>query len=142
MCFNAHKHWISGWFENSKITVNPTAGAWGGNLTTFVDYSAASQNAVYVINVGDLYLHLNSAKKFNKGTRGHQNLVTIVKASSAHDLSWFVAGLAAGDAVSYNNYGKSGLIIQVCNIHFGSVDYAQVSIFLDDGIQTSKCGHV
>ena len=142
MCFNGHKNWILGWYNNAKITVNPkTNGAWVGNLVTFVDYPLASQvaNSVVLINVGDLYIQLNSAKKFNIQTMAQANKVTIVQANSIRPFSYMLAGLGAGQSYTYANFNGTGvaLTIQICNIRFGTVDYAKITLYLAN--QKSRC---
>jgi hypothetical protein len=142
MCFNGHKNWVLGWYNNGKVTVNPkTNGAWVGNLVTFVDYSLMSQvsNSAVLINVADLYIQLNSAKKFNIQTMAQANKVTIVQANSNLPFSYMLAGLGAGQSFTYANFNGTGiaLTIQVCSIQFGTVDYARVSIYLAN--RRSRC---
>ncbi len=138
MCFNAQKNWFSGWFDDRKITINPFNGPWIGTLTSFVDYSSttAATNSVVLINVGNLYLQLNSAKKYNNETKTNPNQVNLVSAdvpSNPNTRSWLMAGLVAGRVASLGNFnGNSSatLVIQVCSITLGTVDTAQVSIYL------------
>jgi hypothetical protein len=136
MCFNAQKNWFSGWFDDRKITVNPSNGPWIGNLTSFVDYNATTTNSVVLVNVGNLYLQLNSAKKYNNETKANANQVNLVSAdvpTNPNTRSWLMAGLVAGEVVSMGNFNgnrSATLVIQVCSITFGTVDMAQVSIYL------------
>jgi hypothetical protein len=150
MCFNAHKNFVSGWFNDRKITVNPVSnGAWGGTLIPPADHAAAAgllPSAVTVVNVGIYYLQLNSAKGYNKETQANPNVVNIVKAdvpSTPDTLSWIVASLKAGQNYTVADYsGTSSLVIQVCSITFGTIDKAQVTIYLKNGKQTSQCGKI
>ncbi len=143
-CFNGHKNWLSGWFDDRKVSVDPIgSGAWVGNLVAFVDYPSIDQipNGVTVINAGYLYIQLNSAKKYNYQVAGYGNQVTVVENNATAPWSNILVGLSAGKGYVYANYSGTGigLVVQVCNIAFGSVDYAKVSLYLKDGVQTSQC---
>jgi hypothetical protein len=147
MCFNAHKNWMSGWFDDRKITVNPLKAPWIGNLTSFVDYNTTVNNTV-LINVGNFYLQLNSAKKFNNETKTNPNQVNIVAAdvpSNPNTRSWLMAGLSVGRVVTIGNFNGTNatLVIQVCSMTFGAIDTAQVSIYLKSGNSSpsSYCAH-
>jgi tripartite-type tricarboxylate transporter receptor subunit TctC len=141
MCFNAQKNYLAGWFDDRKVSVNPRVnGAWCGTLIPPVDYAVA----VAVVNVGNLYFQLNSAKKFNNETKANPNKINIVSAgipSNPNTLSWLKASLAAGESYTYANFDDSGvaLVIQVCSISFGVIDIAKVSIYLKNGVQKSLC---
>ncbi len=140
MCFNAQKNWLSGWFDDCKIAVNPFNAPWVGSLTSFVDYSSISNGGVVVINIGNLYLQLNSAKNFNNETKINRNQVNVVVAdvpSNPNTRSWSLAGLSAGQNCTVAGVA---LVIQVCNITFGVIDVAKVSIYLNNGIQSPSCG--
>jgi hypothetical protein len=139
-CFNAHKNWISGWFDDRKVVVNVTmaSGAWFGNLTSFVDYIITVYTPV-LFNIGDLYIQLNSAKRFNNETKATQNQIAIVQANATDVVSRRMAGLYANQSFVYPDYGPDGLVIEVCSITQGFVDTAQVSMYLNNTDQKSLC---
>ena len=145
MCFNGHKNWYSEWFEQSKVAVNPIAnGAWVGNMVAFVDVLQMSQvpKAVSIVNAGDLFIEFNSAKKYNYQVVANGNRITVVQNNATSLWSNLLVGLSSGQNYTYANFSGTGiaLIIQICSVRVGIVNYAKVSIFLKDGIQTSKCG--
>lgn len=114
-------------------------GAWGGNLTSFVDYIITAYSPV-LINVGDLYIQLNSAKRFNNETKATKNQVAIVQANSSAVVSQLLAGLGPGQSFTYSNYGPNGVVIEVCEIEHGFVDTAKLSVYLNNTDQHSLCG--
>jgi hypothetical protein len=150
---NAHKHWLSGWFENRTVTLNVTMLPWDGNeqrLASYVDYS---NNELFLTDVvlivfDDIYIQYNRAKGYNIDSIQPAN-VAITQANDTMSRSSALADLTAGQSFLYNkrNNGTNdsnisdGIIIDFCNTSntSGSVDYAVISIYLDDGLQLSKC---
>ncbi len=123
-CFNGHKNWLSGWFDDRKVLVDPiSSGAWLGNLVTFVDYPLIDQvpSGVAVINAGDLYIQLNSAKKYNYQVVQNGNKVTVVENNATAPWSNILTGLSSGQSYTYANYS------------------GKISLYLEDGVQKSLC---
>ena len=149
--FNAHKHWISGWFDDRSIDIEENLllhGAMGAPLVAFVDASNENlpENEVVVLKIGDLYIQYNKAKGYNSGTYIDQkDKVTVNYAESEDDVSDLVGELAPGETYIHPSFDEAGhdLIIQVCSLgaeDLADIDYAVLSIHLDDGFQTSLCG--
>ena len=143
---NGQKHWISGWFDDRAYEVDLSSeGSVYKRLVAFVDYGDESlhHDDLVLIRVGNLYIQYNRAKGYNINSE-KPNTVTITKAESDNDVSDSVAALLAGESYSYHNYDEDGnrLIIEVCSLHLdpSGVDYGFVSIYHDDGEQTSSCG--
>jgi hypothetical protein len=160
--FDGHHHWASKWFANGAVTVEPAL--FGGSalyrLTSFVDYSlpsnVTSTKPVVLIRVGaSLYIQYNRAKGYNRDTPV-PNRVTITQAWSDLENASRVAALAAGEVHVQRNYttaddntassttstGSVALVIQVCSMvraPVGTMDYADISIHVDDGVHTSSC---
>lgn len=133
MCFNAFKHHKFGWFAPDQTEfIDTSNGPWTGELAAFVDAKQAASNQAIIIRLGTTYMQLNSAKSFNSGTKEKKNKVVLVKGTWAYLQSDVVAGLGAGDSISVE-----GDTVQVCDISFGSVDYATISIFKSG--QSSGC---
>lgn len=143
MCFNAHKHFLATWYKDRQITYNPaTSGPWRGTIVPFVDYVAANStiSSFYVVvNVGTYFLQLNSVKSFNIGNKGYfPNKINVVLGANANSISRLQAGLSAGQSFTVPNYsGTVSLTFQVCNITFGSIDTAEMIIYLSN--QTATC---
>jgi hypothetical protein len=169
--FDGHHHWLSGWFANGAVTVEPAL--FGGSalyrLVSFVDYSLAppSKNndttplvlhsyepkPVVLIRVGSsLYIQYNRAKGYNRDTPV-PNRVTITQAWSELENASRVAALAVGQwhrQVNYTTTSRTDdsstssfpLVIQVCSMvraPVGTMDYADISIHIDDGVHSSSC---
>jgi Gametolysin peptidase M11 len=166
-CFNGHKNWISGWFQDRQILVDPTLESSRLlRLVTFVDYDKPMHtNDVVLIRVGSHFIQYNRAKGINIDTGMNADTVTITYAKDAASDSQAVAGLTAGQTTRVIDFKGTGydLVIEVCEFGstgensvismarqaiFGqgtetsSADYAWVSIYLDDGLQKSKCDRV
>jgi hypothetical protein len=132
MCFNAFKNYKFGWYSDHTVFVNSAQnGPWTGEIASFVDASQAFESDV-LIQMGDTYMQLNSAKRFNEGTKEEKKEVVIVEGTQSYLFSDVVAGLGAGDSISVG-----GNTIHVCSITFGSIDFAEISIFTSG--QSSGC---
>ena len=135
-------------------------------LVTFVDYKKDLEpNDVVLIKVGPYYLQYNRAKGMNVDTGLFADQVSITHAKDAQSDSTSIGGLGAGQLVSLPKFRNTGydLVIEVCQ--FGTtgddtstaglakqfifgytddtvIDYAWVSIYLDNGRQQSQCGRI
>lgn len=166
-CFNGHKNWISGWFKDRQVLVDPTLDSSRlFRLVTFVDYDKSMRtNDVVLIRVGSYFIQYNRAKGINIDTGMNADTVTVTYAKDAASDSQAVAGLIAGQTTLVTDFKGTGydLVIEVCEFGstgetsvismarqaiFGqgtetsSVDFAWVSIYLNDGVQESKCDRV
>ena len=146
---NAHKHWISGWFDNRTETVNQTALPRDGNerrLVSFVDYDDDTlfETDVVLISVDDLYIQYDVPKGYNIHSLSRAN-VLITQANDTMSRSVAVANLSIGQSFTYQKYSETdnstGIVIEVCNTGStnDSVDYSIISIYLNDGEQLSTC---
>lgn len=149
--FNAHKHWISGWFDDRSVDIEENLllhRAMGAPLVSFVDASNEDlpQSEAVVLKVKHLYVQYNRAKGYNSGTfKDQKDRVTVNYAESEDDVSDLVAELAVNETYVHASFDEAGndLIIQVCSVGveaLAGIDYAVVSVHLDDGFQTSICG--
>jgi hypothetical protein len=139
-CFNGHKNWFLGWYRDRTITVDPVQSAWKGRVAAFADYDLTTEGMHVIINVGDLYLQYNRAKKMNRETREKANQLTITQ--EVFEGSELLAGLTSyktGNANVFElpNYTKNGdkLVIAVCQTVAGSSsspDYMVVSVALNE----------
>lgn len=148
--FNAHKHWLSGWFDDRAFDLGEeilTKGALGAPLVSFVDASNLflPEGEAVILKLGDLYIQYNLAKSYNVGTyKDQEDRVTINYAESDEAVSDLVGALAENDVYIQPNFAGSGidLIIQVCSVgadELGDIDYAVLSIHMDDGMHSSLC---
>ena len=163
-CFNGHKNWISGWFEDREYAINPAMPSPVlARLVTFVDYKKdLEENDVVLIRVGRYYVQYNRAKGANIDTGLHADKVSITFAEDAISDSKAIVGLGDGQMTSLPNFRNTGynLVVEVCEFGtagedsseaslakqfiFGQaedtiIDYAWVSFNLDDGMQQSQC---
>lgn len=166
-CFNGHKNWVAGWFDDREYRVNPTMESPVlARLVTFVDYNKdLAVDDVVLIRVGPYFLQYNRAKGINADTGMDADRVSITYAPDHLADSENVAGIRAGQRASlrYRNTGYN-LTVEVCEfgsssgedatsslakqVIFGdngddtSFDYAWVSIHLKNGVQRSQCDQV
>ncbi|CAB9499848.1 glutathione Stransferase [Seminavis robusta] len=165
-CFNGHKNWISGWFQDRAVHIDPIVESSRlFRLVTFVDYDKPMhQSDVVLIRVGNYYVQYNRAKGINIDTGMNADTVTITYARDHVSDSEAIAGLASGQAQQLSNYKGTGLdlVVEVCEVGtaegassvismarqaifgetlspYSPIDYAWVSIYLDDGVQQSRC---
>jgi hypothetical protein len=143
--FNAHKHWLSGWFRQRAVSVDPAlkGSAIGGRLVSFVDYgdSHLTSHDVVLVKAGNLYIQYNRAKGYNVDTpEPYIDRVVITEATGDLEISWWKAALVTGDEYVYQNFsGNNSLVIKVCDQLTGLYDFALISLHMDDGMQSSAC---
>jgi hypothetical protein len=139
-CYNGLKNWAADWFVDHQVVVDPVAnGPWGGNLAAFVDYTDIANGEYAIINVRDLYVQYNMAKKYNQEVEEKANQVTVVQSGGSFgEVSAMLVGLDMGSpSFTYSHQGVN-IIIQVCEPgSHGNVDYMRMSIHTID--QTSTC---
>jgi len=168
-CFNGHKNWVAGWFEDRQYHADPyMTSPILTRLVTFVDYKnpLLDFNDVVLIRVGQYFLQYNRAKGINVDTAMFKDQVSITYARDHESDSEAMGGASVGNSIRLPNYWASGfdLVVEVCQ--FGSsgrdagtqtvvsmarqfifgdttvtepFDFAWVSIYLDDGSQGSQC---
>jgi hypothetical protein len=144
MCFNGHKNWLLGWYDNRKIEVDRrSSGSWSGRLAAFVDYKSTSPSEYVLIKVGNLHLQYNRKKDFNSGTVEKADQVTVTEGVTSHNTSNSLAGLGFGGSYRYENFnGTYALLVQICGIYTDHIpNYVHVSIYIDL-IQKPRCGEV
>jgi hypothetical protein len=150
MCFNAAKSSDLGWYDDRRLELEPITE--GPNLVKLVglsDYASTLEGHVVILKIElagttDLYLTYNRATGVNSGTKEFQNEVTVVQGGmpQTRSRSTNLAGLAAGEIYSAANFESSGssLIIKFCVlVSEPELDYAYVTVYLDDGTQYSIC---
>lgn len=153
-CFNGHKNWLLGWFNDKTATIDITKGAWTGNIAAFTHYDKVRPEDFIVVNVGDLYLQYNRADKFNLFTGDKPNQITIVQGTSPDERSSLLGSVSlVARLPNYPqthhivNFQGSGfdLIIEACEQNYLSrisgdlPDYIRVSVHLENGVQSSAC---
>jgi hypothetical protein len=152
-CFNAQKHWDLGWMATKTKSLTAGSGSdlpWAGSLAPFVDFPSATSSQVVVVRiVGSnqrLFLQYNRKKGINSGTRELPDQVVIVQddgtANQAGLQSWQLGGIINVGS-SFRRQGFSGghdLVVEVCSMDSASSpESVRLSIYLDDGIQSSTC---
>ena len=140
--FNAHKHWLSGWYSrNSMMNINPLVE--GPRVLELVGYTAYEQsqftrpnkNKAVLVQIGHLYLQYNHISKspfddkWNNDT-AYPNQVTVVKAENDDAVSFLVSVLSPGQSYEEINFKDSGktVILRLCPI--SSDDQESSSVIL------------
>mmetsp|Transcript_31252 Transcript_31252/g.44378 ORF Transcript_31252/g.44378 Transcript_31252/m.44378 type:complete len:406 (+) Transcript_31252:86-1303(+) len=141
-CFNAAKHWYSGWYESHKKIIDPKH--WYGSLIAFTDKKLAPKNSLVVARFGDYFLQYNRKETFNRETGEYGDAVAVVKADTSKALGGFSELVAFVDdnnaTARIKSYaGGKDLVINLCERRTGKYDSAHISIHLDDGFHHSKC---
>ena len=147
MCFNAAKSWWMGFYNDRTFTIkNPTMEPQRLKLAGIVDYYKGISNDYSVIlrlepSVSSLanqnrFLMYNRAKGFNKGTIEFRNAVTVVRQKPTELAKSNVDGYLQNDGDrhvihNWDNTNKK-LIVKLCGTTRGSVDYADVLVYLSD----------
>ena len=148
---NAHKHWLSGWFDDRAETVNRTElprDGYDRRLVSFVDYNhdALMETDVVLIAIDDLYMQYDIPKGYNIDSLSRAN-VLITQANDTMSRSFAVANLSMGQSFTYRKISDSDdsneIVIEFCNTGFANdtLDYSIISIHLNDGTQQSTCQH-
>ena len=144
-CFNGQKNWWLNWFEDRRVE-NSGNRAWTGKLAAFTDYDETTEGEhVVLLKVGNYYLQYNKAEKFNRGTRGAQNLISITSiVPNGNSNLTGTLGLNTHRAKSVfyiEDFLGTGfaMVIEACDQFEGTPDYFTMSVHLENGIQTSYC---
>lgn len=144
--FNAHKHWISGWFDDAvKIEIDPLVEAHRFDLMAFTEYGMNVRDieSPVLAKLGsNVYLQYSLSHGYNRDVEAFaSNKVTIVAATHDIDVSRFLAGLDVGESYSIDDFEGTGypLVISVCSIDDAAAKTAAISVHLADGKQESKC---
>jgi len=124
MCFNAHKHWILGWYSDRQLQIDPDSNPFQGRLLAFTDAGMALSGDLVIVQFGDLYIQYNRAESFNIQVREKKDQLVVTRANP-DTTSESMAGLSAG-SVHYNSTYK----IEFCSKATDSSgrDYAVVQI--------------
>ena len=142
MCFNAAKSWQLGWYDSSKISIDPREGSWTGNIVGIADFANNPQNDPVIVKVEtrtgtDQFIAFNRATGINRHNDEADDEVTIVQAGSNGELysqSFLKATLRSGEVYTISKWdGTQDLTVtaKVININTGSsADYAEVSVCL------------
>ena len=104
MCFNAHKHWVLGWFSDRQVKILPDEKPWKGRLLAFTDYQRAIDGDFVLINFSDVYIQYNRAKGANKQVQEKRNEIVVVRANGEDFASELVVGLALRTSTRYDKY--------------------------------------
>jgi hypothetical protein len=151
-CFNAQKHWELGWLstKSRSLSAGSTDLPWVGNLAPFVDLQQAKSNQLVLLRIlgsnQRLFVQFNRKKGINSGTRDLGDQVVIVQDDGTDNQvgrqSWQLGGIiAAGSTFRRATFsGGHDLVIQVCSRDtVSSPEFVRLSIYLDNGTQTSTC---
>lgn len=135
MSQNGHKHWLSGWFIDRMLTINPRTASQGIRLAGFVDYSNPGlQDEDYVlVRTGNLFIQFNLAESYNKDA-DEPNTVTITEAVGREEVSLRLAALREGESYSVYQGTTKILDVEVCSIQMNqnnNPSYAYISIHGD-----------
>jgi hypothetical protein len=106
-CYNGHKNWLLGWYQNKRLSVSGSAKV---RLAALVDSSLAGSNEYVLLNVQNkIFLQYNRAKKHNLETGLAKDEVTVTvplnDGRSNQD-----AALKVGES-----YSGGGTVIRVCS---------------------------
>lgn len=144
--FNAHKHWISGWFPSRRawdatnhILPRQQTGtrALQGPIASFVDASHHGLPSFLpvLVKLGRYFLHFNRAKGYNIGTATEfKDMVTINYAEHDDTESDFIAALdftSPTVVLPFAEEEGGSLILRLCEKiynHTTGIDYAVISI--------------
>jgi len=145
-CFNANKNYFLGWYRDRTIVLDMSE-SWLGPLVAFVDYDKAEPGQAVIVKIGDhFFLQYNRARGFNFQSRQNQDEVVIIYNNNSTTSSDLLGGVATGlsparDTFRFTNYENSGtdLVIQACEQFYGPPDFVIVSIWMDNGVQSSQC---
>ena len=142
MCFNAAKSWQLGWYDDSKIVINPREGSWRGTVIGIADYGNNPQNYPVVVKVEtqtgtDQFITFNRAVGINRHNKEADDEVTIVETGNNGDWysqSYLKATLRSGEVHTFSSWdGTLDLTVaaQVINTNTGSsAGYAEISVCL------------
>jgi hypothetical protein len=134
-------------------------------LVSFADYDKELEpNDMVLLRLGRYFFQYNRAKGINVDTEMYADQVSIAYAQSESSDSRAVAGLSAGETHIVPEYRNTGydLVMEVCEFGIANpsasataltskalesndlsvIDYAWVSIYLDNGEQQSQCGRI
>lgn len=147
MCWNAAKTWQIrssngvGWYDDSKILIDPRSGPWSGRLVGIADYDNNPANNPVVVKVEtgtatDQFIAFNRAIGVNSQNDQADDQVTVVETGNngeGYSQSWLKATLAQGQVYTYSNWAGTGqnLVITAITINIGtSPGYADISVCL------------
>lgn len=140
-CFNAAKSWQLGWFSDKTAELAPAKEAWLGQVVATIDYKEADPNQFVLLKVGPYYVELNIAEDMNEGSREEVNSVAITELlpTDFSDLKGAVNQFQTSFEIEKFS-GDSPLVVDLCSFQSSKHPiYAEISIWVKDGKQTSKC---
>lgn len=140
-CFNAHKHWVLGWYKSRSISVDLSGGPWAGSVVAFTDYNQAGQGEYVIVSVNSLYIQYNKAEEFNAETGLLPNQLVIVHAQNDDSVSDLMGGLESvpGAIIRVEVDGEPDLLIIICSTsEVGDKSVLAISIYLET--QSAQCG--
>jgi hypothetical protein len=131
MCFNAAKSWQLGWYDSSKISIDPREGSWTGNIVGIADFANNPLNDPVIVKVEtgtgtDQFIAFNRATGINRHTDEADDEVTIVQTGLNGELysqSFLKATLKSGEVYTIPQWdGTQDLTItaKAININTGS----------------------
>jgi hypothetical protein len=150
MCFNAAKNWQLGWYDSSKLSIDPREGAWMGKIVGAADFANNPQNNPVVIKIEtrtgtDQFIAFNRASGINRHNVEADDEVTIVQAGSDgewYSQSYLKATLRSGEVYTIPKWdGTQDLTFTAksINVNTGrSAGYAEVSVCLGTCIYPSE----
>lgn len=142
--FNAHKHWLSGWFSDRSMELDALpADGLNGRLVSFVDYGHSDllEGDFVLLRFRNLFLHYNRAKGYNVDLpEPYRDRVVVTQADGPLNVSMNVATLGSGESLRLKSFsGSHDLVISVCGRVADPFDYVILSVYLDNGAQSSLC---
>ena len=143
---NGHKHWISGWFADRAIEIDPFADLVDVDksfiekrLVSFVHYgddNLQPEDAVLILVADKWHIQYNRAKRYNVDTK-QPNTVTVTTALRDSAVSDRRAALVAGQS-----YFNGNLVVAVCEtVELGEneLDYAVIRIYQGTSDPANVC---
>lgn len=158
MCFNGAKSWYLGWYGDKHISITQSMLPWRGKLVGINDYlngEITEADNFVIANIRDssvdLFIMFNRQEGVNSGLRANGvdpeiledgDKVTITNQLGSSETSFQLGSLnetstdfRRGD---WDGTGKT-LTVHLCELQFGTPDFAKMLIYLDDGTGAPDC---
>lgn len=140
-CFNGFNNWKLGFFKTRHLKLSPLESEpLKITVASFMDYPKSNVYEPVVVSLDNIYfLQYNKAKKFNKDTGLHRNMLVITAGLEGGE-SESMGGVAVKKVWSVDNYNSSGrkLVIRVCRRVQGH-QYATERLEVAIGIGEAPC---
>ena len=148
-CFNGSKNWFLGWHSDRNFNLDASQLPSSTKLIPFTQYNLGASDERVVLKIGDYYIQYNKFESFNTNVGMNRNTATITLSTTAGKPNGPTNAIGAVDQhwpeFRVSNFENTGfeLVIEHCEGVLGidgtSADGLLISLYLDDGLQTSQC---